>query len=66
MERMRDPTPEQIAAMCRQIRAVRTIDVPGFWVGEDIPKRVASFMDRGLCSRQRERAAEIAADPSNQ
>jgi hypothetical protein len=66
MERMRDPTPEQIAAICRQIRAARTIDVPGVWIGEDIPKRVVSFMDRGLCSRQRDKAAEIAADPSNQ
>jgi len=61
-----DPTPEQIAVMCKQIRARRTCDLPGVWVGEDIPKRVVSFMDRGLCRRQRERAAEIDIDPSNQ
>jgi len=56
---------ERLTAMYRE-RHLQEREQQENWYVEVQPRRVIRFMDRGLCSRQRDKAAEIAADPSNQ
>jgi hypothetical protein len=73
----RDPTPEQIAEMCKAIQRKKRRhsrwyqDEDGnrrLWdhtVGDDVPARMFRINDRGLSPAQRIKRGEMDTDPSN-